>query len=112
MMETHSGTKKPGRYDCPACGQRIRRPRVQGTFFRPTYHCPHCGVRISITFNKLFAFLYLLLAAILAAENLWKHRPQWANVLLIIASLALCAAFIVSLVGLLAVGAYRLMPEE
>jgi uncharacterized protein (DUF983 family) len=47
MMEEHSVARKRGRYDCPACGERIMRLVHRGSFFHMTSHCPYCGVRLS-----------------------------------------------------------------
>jgi uncharacterized Zn finger protein len=59
-----SATKKRSRYDCPACGEQVKKLIRDASFFSTTSHCPNCGARISSDFfNNIPIFWFALLVA-------------------------------------------------
>ena len=110
-METHSEAKKPGRYDCPACGERINKLIRKGTFFRPTSHCPKCDARIS---SDLLGIIFIIGLALQFAggaiiEMAYKHEPIWAKVLFSVSALALLLVAVLNLLRIMIIGPYRLI---
>src|SRR5208282_5862090 len=111
IMETQSGEKKPGRNDCPACGERIWRLVRKGTYFRPTSHCPQCGARISseLLDNIPIFGLALLFTGQMVIEVTYKHQPRWPKVLFLVSAVAITLYAALNLVRIIVKGPYRLI---
>jgi hypothetical protein len=111
-MEMGSGKAKPGRSDCPACGERIKSLVRKGTFFRPTTNCPHCGARLSSDLSSLiYSFWFaVFIGGILPMED--KHKPTWVNTFFLVAAVAVLLFDVCILVRIISNGAYyRVIPD-
>jgi uncharacterized protein (DUF983 family) len=110
-MEKQSAAKKRGRYDCPACGERIKKLVRRGTFLHPISHCPNCGARISSDFfYSIPSFgLALLLVEKSIMEVTHKHEPAWAKLFFLVLCLGLLLLGVLNLVRVIVKGPYRLI---
>ena len=121
-METQPAEKKRGRYVCPACGERIKKPVKKGAFFGPIYHCSSCGIRVHInpvdlymrigtaalTLNVVLAILFTLDYPIR-----WENPISWNSHPVLLIGLAIVT--LLNLYSLLRASAkddfYRLKPD-